>query len=825
MTDESPRKLTVKDDYLSRVLRGEEYLLFDGAMGTILQAEGLSAGKIPDLLNIEDPARISAIFKSYVAAGAQVVTTNTITSNSLKLAGCADVSEIFYAAVACARESGARYVAAHIGPIGALLEPLGTLAFDEAYELFREQAMAAEAAGADFISLETMADLLETKAAVLAAKENTSLPIFACMTFGEDGRTFLGATPEAATIMLTGLGVQVIGVNCSLTPHELLPIVRAITAHTHLPVMVRPNAGLPQIVEGVTTYSITADAYCDAIADLLDVGISVIAGCCGTTAPYIAKIASLLQGKAPRRRQAPSFFAVTGAQDALVLGDVHSACAVIGERINPTGKPRLRQALQENDYDYLMGEAIAQQEAGADILDVNVGVPGLDEPATLVRVLEKLQTVSPLPLQIDSSDPLALEAAARHYAGKPLINSVNGKDESLSTILPIVKRYGCAVIGLTLNEEGIPATAQERFMLAKKIVEAACEQGIPRSDIAIDCLVMTASTNQEEVAEILKAVALVKAELGVKTVLGVSNVSFGLPQRELMNATFLAAALGVGLDLPIMNPLSDRCRDVVNTFRILNGEDVGAEAFIAEYAAKPEGYSGLSAENTRGSVPCSASSAAANSNEVEHEDIVAQVRHFILTGRRAAMHAATMQLLETYEPMEIINDIFIPVLDDVGNRFDAGEFFLPQLMASAEAVKQGFDAVKANSTGKAVEDKGSVCLATVKDDIHDIGKNIVKMLLENYGYHVYDLGRDVSAAEIVAAVRNHDVKLVGLSALMTTTVKTMAETIELLHEEVPDCKIFVGGAVLTPDYAKMVGADFYGKDAAEAARIVGRFFA
>ncbi|MEG2982126.1 MAG: homocysteine S-methyltransferase family protein [Raoultibacter sp.] len=813
--------LTIKDAYLTQVLRGERFLLMDGAMGTILQNQGLPAGQAPDLLNTEDPARITNIFKDYVCAGAQAVTTNTFTSNALKLAGSASVSEVFHAAVACARASGARYVAANIGPVGALLAPLGTLSFDEAYALFKEQVVAAEAAGADFLSLETMADLAETKAAVLAAKENTSLPIFVCMTFGEDGRTFLGATPQAATVMLASLGVHAIGVNCSLGPQELLPIVRAIAAHTHLPVMVRPNAGLPQMVGGKTLYSVTPHDYCAAVADLLDAGASIVAGCCGTTPPYIEKLATLLQGRTPLHRDVPAFFAVTSAQNALVLSDAHPACAVIGERINPTGKPRLRQALEQGDYDYLIGEAVAQQEAGADILDVNAGVPGQDEAAVLVAVIEKLQATSPLPLQIDSSDPAAIEVAARRYAGKPLINSVNGKVESLATILPLIKRYGCAVVGLTLDENGIPHTAQERFAIAQRIVNAAVALGISRHDIAIDCLVMTASTNQEEVAEILKAIALVKSRLGVKTVLGVSNISFGLPRRDVMNATFLAAALGCGLDMPIMDPLAARSRDVVHAFRILNGQDAHAEAFIAHYASQPDNYEGARAQ----SVPGEAAGAAADLGGAAPDDCIAQAKHLILTGRRGAMREITLQLLEEYEPMQVINDIFIPVLDDVGNRFDAGEFFLPQLMASAEAVKQGFDVVRENAADAAVEEKGAVCIATVKDDIHDIGKNIVKMLLENYGYQVFDLGRDVAPATIVAAVRAHDIKLVGLSALMTTTVKAMAETIELLHEQVPDCKVFVGGAVLTPEYAQMVGADFYGKDAAEAARIVGRFFA
>lgn len=799
--------LRIADEYLARVIAGEEYLVFDGAMGTMLQAAGLEAGELPELLCLNNPDEVTAIHRAYVEAGSQAVTTNTFGANARKLGDAASVREVFAAAVSCVRAAGARYVAADIGPTGALLAPLGTMSFDEAYDLFAEQVRAAVDAGADIILIETMADLLETKAAVLAAKECSDLPVFATTTFGEDGRTFLGTSPRIAALTLSSLGVQVLGMNCSLGPDDLKPLVNEMLEVATCPVMVQANAGLPHVEDGRTVFSVSADAYAESVAGMVEAGVRIVGGCCGTNPAYIANLADIVRGKRPARPFARPLCSVTSAQEAVVLEG--RQVATIGERINPTGKKRLKEALRTGDSDYIINEAIAQTEAGADILDVNAGLPEIDEAAVLVDLVGKIQGVSGLPLQIDSSDPVAVEAAVRVYAGKPIINSVNGKQESLRAVLPIAKHYGCAVVGLTLDEDGIPPTAEERFAIAERIVHAAEAAGIPRQDVLIDCLVMAASTNQSEVVEILRAITLVKERLGVRTVLGVSNVSFGLPLREVVNATFLASAFAAGLDMPILNPLSDRYREVVDSWRVLCGQDDGAMRYI-------EGYAGKTIASSTTKAPAGGPAREGEASAAVEEGL----RHFVITGRRAAAGAEVERMLDAGESaMAVIDDYLIPALDEVGNRFEAGTFFLPQLMASAEAAKAGFDVIRGRSTGEAVADKGSVAVATVKGDIHDIGKNIVRMLLENYGYTVYDLGRDVDPQAVVDCVKEHDIKLVGLSALMTTTVRGMEDTIALLREQAPDTKVFVGGAVLTPEYAQMVGADYYAKDAAEGARI------
>jgi len=718
------------------------------------------------------------------------------------------VDEVFAAAIGCARASGARYVAADLGPTGALLEPMGTLSFDEAYELFAEQVRAANAHGADLIIIETMTDLLEIKAAVLAAKGNSDLPIFATMTFDETGRTFLGTDPTTAAITLTSLDVQALGVNCSLGPEALEPIVREMLAVSACPIIVQANAGLPQIVDGNTVYSVTPDAYLQALRPMINAGVTILGGCCGTNPDYIRLEAQEVAGYIPGRDPVRPRYALTSAQRTVELRG--REIAVIGERINPTGKKKLKAALREGDYDYVLGEAIAQAEAGADLLDVNAGLPEIDEPAVLRELVKRIQGVSGLPLQIDSSDPVAIEAAVRAYAGKPLVNSVNGKAESLHAVLPIVAHYGCAVVGLTLDEDGIPPTAEGRFAIAENIVSAAVDYGIRCEDVYIDCLVMSASTNQAEIGEILRAVRMVKERLGCRTVLGVSNVSFGLPARPIVNATFLAAAFAAGLDLPILNPLADRYREVVDSWRVLCGQDAGARAYIEGYANAT--LAPAAAAST--AAPESTGSAASGSPSRS------ELFNLVIAGNKGPVPAAVEALLAQVDAMEVINGHLIPALDDVGERFEKGTFFPPQLMASAEAAKAGFDVIRAHS-GSADEGKGPIALATVKGDIHDIGKNIVRMLLENYGYKVYDLGRDVDPQAVVDAVLAHDCKIVGLSALMTTTVKAMEDTIRLLREQAPQVKVMVGGAVLTQEYADMIGADFYAKDAAESARYAG----
>lgn len=875
----TPRKLTVTDAHLAEALAGRAYLLFDGGMGTLVQAAGLhTVHAVPDLLNLTHPEAIVAIQRQYVEAGADCITTNTFSANRLKLASTdATVAEVYAAAAANARAAGAPLVAGDIGPTGALLEPLGTLTFDEAFDVFSEQACAAEAAGCDLIVVETMADLLEAKAAVLAAVESTTLPVFATMTFGEDGRTFLGTTPAIAATTLSALGASAVGLNCSLGPVELAPLVEELAPHNRALVMAQPNAGLPRIQDGETVFDVGTDEFARAMEAILDAGATVVGGCCGTTPAHIAALSALLDARPlpavepsaprvilsersePKDLPAPSIpnplyrpaFAVTSAQQMVSLPAGEPRISVIGERINPTGKKKLKAALQAGDVDYLVAEAAAQQRAGADILDVNVGVPGLDEPALLSQVTRALQATVPLPLQLDSSDPAAIEAAARGYAGRPMVNSVNGKADNLAAVLPVVARYGCTVVGLTLDENGIPPTAEERLAIAERIVAAAEAHGIPREDVAIDCLVMAAATNQDEVREILRAVALVKECLGVRTVLGVSNVSFGLPARPLVNSTFLAAAFGAGLDMPILNPLNARYRDTVATFRILNGQDAGCRAFLEAYANTADPYEvaanpaassavasregGASPAPTKGipsSYPIPVTGAFADAVET-----VAHLAECVLEGRSAPVAVATERLLETHDGLAVINDVFVPVLDVVGQKYDEGTFFLPQLMASAEAVKAGFDLIRDRARAASAnvtptegdahvpgEAARAIIVATVQGDIHDIGKNIVKMLLENYGFTVIDLGRDVAPEAIVAAARDTGARLIGLSALMTTTVGAMERTVALVHEQLPGVAVMVGGAVITQEFADQIGADFYAKDAAASTRVASAFF-
>ena len=835
------------DPFLRRAFAGEEFLVFDGAMGTMLQEAGLKAGELPELLNFSHPETVTAIHRAYVEAGADVISANTFGANAHKLGDAASVEDVFAAAIACARKSGARYVAADIGPIGALLKPLGTMDFDEAYDLFAQQARAAQAAGADLFVVETMTDLLEAKAAVLACLECTELPVVATMTFGEDGCTFLGTSPEICAMTLSALGVQAVGINCSLGPDALAPLLARMAPFARVPLMVQANAGLPRIEDGRTLYDIDAEAYAHAAEALLDAGATVVGGCCGTSPDYIARIRALVNTRVPMPPQSRNAhaFAVCSAQKTLVMQAGKPYANIIGERINPTGKKRLKEALRSGDFDYAVGEALDQAELGADALDVNVGLPELDEPRVLVEVMERIQAVCDLPLQIDSSDPEAVRRAVRRYAGKALINSVNGKAESLEAVLPIAAHYGCAVVGLTLDEDGIPETAEGRLAIARRIVQAAEEAGIPREDVVIDCLAMAASTNQRQVAQILRAMRLVHEELGVRCVLGVSNISFGLPQREMVNAVFLSQAFAAGLDLAIMNPKSRRMCDVVATQRVLNAQDEGAAAFIERYAQAPNPYdvpasvqasgagtagasaTGMQVDGAAGDgAPAGAGpSQAMAAGLADGVDALSRARHLILTGRKAQMEAVTRELLASRNALEVIDGCFIPVLDEVGAKFERGELFLPQLMASAEAVKVGFDTVKACVPAGAAQDKGDIVLATVKGDIHDIGKNIVKMLLENYGYRVHDLGRDVAPKAVLECVQATGARLVGLSALMTTTVRSMEQTVELLHREAPGVKVMVGGAVLTPEYAATMGAEYYAKDAAESARIAGEFFA
>ncbi|MBM6815695.1 homocysteine S-methyltransferase family protein [Olsenella uli] len=804
------------DDTLAAALAGDGFLLFDGAMGTQLQERGLAAGELPELLCLERPEVVTQIHAAYVAAGSDVVTTNTFGANAEKLGSAATVEEVFSAAVACARAARPCYVAADIGPTGQLLAPMGTLSFDDAYELFARQVRAAQAAGADLFIIETMADLAEAKAALLAVRENSDLPAFVTMTFQEDGRTFLGTTPEVAALTLSSLGAAVVGINCSLGPAEVAPLVARMLPWASCPVMVQANAGLPHVVGGRTVFDIGPEEYAAAVAGMLDAGVTIAGGCCGTTPAHIAAERALLAGRAPVRRERPDRFAVCGPQGlcALAPGQV----GVIGERINPTGKRKMKEALRSGNHDHVLGEAIAQEAAGAQILDVNAGLPEIDERAVMCRLVDELQGVTTLPLQIDSADPAVIEAAVRSYPGKPLINSTNGRADVLSAVVPIAARYGCALVGLTLDEDGIPPTAAGRVAVARKIVAAADAAGIPRHDVVIDCLAMAASTDQAAPRAILDAIHGVKAELpGVRCVLGVSNISFGLPFRPLVNATFLAAALSAGLDLAIINPGSRRMMDVVDSWRVLSGEDEQARFYVEHYADRSDAAPAASGTGEKGAPAAPAADAGLPDDPVE------RIRALVLAGRGGPVPDAVREVLLAHDALFVINEAIIPALDEVGRRFEAGTFFLPQLMASAEAAKAGFEVVRAASEkdGAPAGDKGTVVVCTVRGDIHDIGKNIVRMLLENYGFDVIDLGRDVAPETVAEVVVERHVRLAGLSALMTSTVPAMAETIELLRERAPWCKVVVGGAVLTPEYARMVGADYYAKDATETARIAG----
>ncbi len=784
----------------------EDILIFDGAMGTMLQSAGLPAGALPEVWAIEHPDALRDVHRAYVEAGADVVSTNTFQANALKLGG-AKVEDVVEFSVRRAKESGARFAALDIGPTGRMLEPMGDMTFDEAYELFRRQMVTGERCGADCVIIETFSDLFEAKAAVLAAKENTRLPVICTLTYQQDGRTFVGCDPVSAAVTLSGLKVDALGVNCSLGPAELMSVVKKLLKHSAVPVIVQANAGLPRFENGETIYDITPEAYAASVREMALAGVRIVGGCCGTTPEFIREVKKAVKGipfSASVADNARFSGAVSSGTRTLFLGD---GVTVIGERINPTGKKKLKEALKTGDFDYVTGEAIDQTKAGCDILDVNVGLPELNEPAVIAKVARMLHGVTNLPLQIDSADPAAIEAGVRACAGRPIINSVNGKAEVMERIFPIAAKYGVAVVGLTLDEDGIPPTAEGRFAVAKRIVDTARTYGIPPDDILIDCLTLTASAQQEQVMETLRALRRVKMELGVHTVLGVSNVSFGLPAREIVNASFLAAALEAGLDAPILNPLSERYMEVVDSFRVLSGEDKNAARFISKYGER----------KTQTAKEPETAQAASGLNVL---------RDIILHGRRDEAAAVTAAQLMEHSPLDIVNECLIPALDTAGRRFESGEIFLPQLILSADAASSGFEVLRRRmeETGEKRESKGKILLATVKGDIHDIGKNIVKMLLKSYGYEIIDLGKDVPAETVAGAISAHGVRLAGLSALMTTTVRSMKETIDLVRERGLDCKFMVGGAVLTPEYAKLAGADYYARDAMEGVEIAKGFF-
>ena len=770
-------------------------VLLDGAMGTVLQQRGLPPGGKPELLNFTDPELLRSIYREYIAAGSQILCANTFGASTPKLAGTGrTVDEVVSAAVAIAREAAAGTdvkVSLDVGPLGELLEPMGSLTFERAYGYFQEIALAGERAGADLVSIETMTDLYEAKAALLAVKENTRLPVFVTMSFEADGRTFTGCTLSSMARTLEGLGADAIGLNCSLGPDKLAPFLAELCACTRLPVIAKPNAGLPDPVTG--RYGMGPEEFAAALLPCLEAGVTIFGGCCGTSPDYIRRLRAALDGKtpAPRRCRRESFLCTPPCPVPL------DGVRIIGERVNPTGKKRFQQALLEDDLDYILDVAVQQEEAGADILDVNVGFPGVDEASMLPRVVKKLQSVVSLPLQLDSSSPEALEAGLRVYNGKAAVNSVNGDPESLARILPIVKKYGAAVVGLTLDQNGIPQTAEGRVAIARRILDAALARGIPAEDVWIDCLTLTVSAQQEQAAETLKAVRAVTEELGLRTVLGVSNISFGLPSRGLITRSFLTQALAAGLTLPILNPNQREMLDAVAAFRALSGEDAQCRAYVERFAGAD-----------------TAPAPVKPGQDMTLEDA-------ILRGLKGDAGRLARQALEAEDGLSLVEGRLIPALDRVGEGYETGRLFLPQLLSAAQAAQAVFEAVRAHlaDKGDAPVKKGRIAVATVRGDIHDIGKNIVKTVLENYGYDVADLGRDVPPEDIVEAAAAKQIPLVGMSALMTTTLPAMEETTRLLKALPNPPVVWVGGAVVTPEYARSIGADYYARDAKQSVEI------
>lgn len=807
-------------------MSGRTIRILDGGMGTMLQALGLPLGGVPEVWNITEPERIQSVHEAYLSAGSEIVYTNTFGANRYKMVSTGySVKELIGAAVknakkACSAFPGTK-VALDIGPIGKMLSPLGDLAFEEAYDMFKEQVLAGSEA--DYIVIETMSDLYETKAALLAAKENSDKPVLVTMSFEANARTFTGTGIDCMALTLSGLGADAIGFNCSLGPKELAPMVKRLYELTELPLVLKPNAGLPDPV--TNTYNIGPEEFGDLVGELLPYGIAYVGGCCGTNPSYIAQLKKRVEAfeASSERPELPAKVAFSGicsSTDAVWFSEPR----VIGERINPTGKKRFQEALRNGDMDYILSQALSQVSAGADILDVNVGCPGVDEKTMMVNVIRELQAVVSVPLQIDSNDPVVIEAALRAYNGRALVNSVNGEEKSLSAILPIVKRYGAAVVGLTLDEGGIPPMAEDRFKIAEKIVNRAGAIGIPRKDLQIDCLTLTAGAQQEAAAETVKALAKVRRELGTGAVLGVSNISFGLPNRELVNSTFLAMALQSGLTLPIMNPNSEAMMGTIRAYRLLANLDQHAMAFSEAY----RDYVPAAAAKKPGAETVAAPVKDESEGKIREElgDKAAELYAAVVSGLSERGASLTEELIAEKDPMQIVNGVLIPALDTVGAGYEKGRIFLPQLILSASVVQGAFARIKErlNKDGAAKVSKGTIVLATVKGDIHDIGKNIVKVLLENYGFTVIDLGKDVPVEAVVKAARESGAPLVGLSALMTTTLGSMEETIRALKEAGLPCKTVVGGAVLTPEYAARIGADYYGRDAKATVDIAKEVF-
>lgn len=797
---------------------GKELLFLDGGMGTLLQAEGLAPGELPETWNIEHPEKVEAIHRRYYEAGSDVVLANTFGANVCKFHNDRyTVEEVIRAGIANAKRAGEQigketYVALDMGPTGKLLKPMGDLDFDDAYEAFAEAVRYGEKYGADLIHIETMSDTYEVKAAILAAKENSSLPVFVTMIFDERGKLLTGGDVPSVVAMLEGLRVDALGLNCGLGPKQMLPILNDLRRYTSLPIIVKPNAGLPKQKNGETYYDVEPDEFARIMQEVVKEGACVIGGCCGTTPEHIKKLVEECKELPLREIEKKHDTIVSSYGQAVILDDMPR---IIGERINPTGKKKFKEALKNEDMDYILKEAITQQDKGAHILDVNVGLPDIDEVAMMEKVVKELQSVTSLPLQIDTVDGKAMERAMRIYNGKPMINSVNGKQVSMDEVFPLVRKYGGVVVGLTIDEEGIPKDAEGRVRVAGKIINEAAKYGIDKKDIVIDVLTMTISSEKDGAKVTLEALKRVREEFGVRTVLGVSNISFGLPRRPIVNSYFYAMAMQNGLTAGIINPSSEDMMKAYRSYNALMGFDENCTNYISTYAGTTE------------TVTVQASQAAAAAgNAPKAAGVEMTLKYAIERGLKEEAHHITRDLIGTREPLDIIQEELIPALNVVGEGFEKGTVFLPQLLMSADAAKIAFAVIKdvLASSGQEEEKKEKIILATVKGDIHDIGKNIVKVLLENYGFDVIDLGKDVPPEAIVEKAVEENVTLVGLSALMTTTVVSMEETIKLLREKKPDCKVMVGGAVLNQDYADMIGADFYGKDAMQSVHYAQKFF-
>ena len=803
---------------VNELFKQSNTILLDGGMGTMLQAAGLKLGARPEELNITDPALIEGIHTQYAAAGSRIVNANTFGASAHKLAGSAyTLEQIITAGIENCKRACAPYgalTALDVGPLGELLEPSGTLAFEDAVAEYARIVKAGEAAGADLIFFETYTDLYELKAALLAAKENTRLPILASMSFEAGGRTFTGCTVESFAATARGLGADAVGINCSLGPKEIFPMAKRLAEAVpgNFPVFVKPNAGLPR-ADG-SGYDITPQLFALQMKPYRELHLFAAGGCCGTTPEFIKLLNGTFAGCTPGRpaHRMPSVLCTP--VDTVTVDGI----TVVGERINPTGKKRFQQALREGDMNYVLEQAVSQAEAGAQVLDVNVGAPGVDEPVLMEQVVKALQSVTSLPLQLDSSNVEALARGLRVYNGKPIVNSTNGEPEKLAAILPLCKKYGAAIVGLAIDEKGIQPKAADRVAIARRITEAALAAGIPREDIYIDCLTLTASAQQEDVLATVQALEACKKELGVRTVLGVSNISFGLPCRTYLNTTFLTMAMYAGLDLAIMNPSSEEMMAAVYAYNVLTNRDRQSTKYIERFADRVPASTALA--------QAAKAAPAASAAEAEHTGPYAALMKAVEKGLKGDAAAHTRALLAEKQPLEVVDEALIPALDIVGAKYEKGTLFLPQLLQAASAAQSAFEEIKTAiaQKGEGSASKGRIVLATVKGDVHDIGKNIVRVILENYGFEVLDLGRDVPVETVVDTVREKDVHLVGLSALMTTTLKSMEETIAALHAAQLDCKIMVGGAVLTPEYAEKIGADWYAKDAKRSADIAKEFF-